>query len=121
LTGSQFDGLPTYEHDGNGLRAEFVSTQSLLAVVAVIDLTQVGGLDWGRVTDYVAMAGLAQIDLDAKLGETQTILRLFSTPDAPAGLTDWDVAFLKGVNRTDPVSRHQRWHISQEMVEDLSH
>src|SRR4051794_28962902 len=37
LTGSQFDGLPTYEHDGNGLRAEFQSTKSLLAVVAVID------------------------------------------------------------------------------------
>jgi len=121
LTGSQFDGVPTYEHDGNGLRAEFVSTNSLLAVIAVIDLTKVGGLDWRQVTDYVVMAGVAQIDLDAELGETHSILRLFSSPDAPAGLTDWDVAFLKGVNRTDPVSRHQRWHISQEMVEDLSH
>lgn len=122
LTGSQFDGTPTYEHEGNGLRAEFVSTNSLLAVIAVIDLTKVGGRDWGQVTDYVAMAGLAQIDLDAKLGETRTILRLFSSPDdAPGGLTDWDFAFLKSVNRTDPVSRHQRWHISEEMVEDLSH
>ena len=121
LTGSQFDGVPTYSHDGNGLRHNFVVTHSLSAVVAVIDLTMVAGLDWGRVTDYVAMAGLIQIDLDANLDATPSILRLFTTPGNPAGLTDWDVAFLKGVNRTDPVSFHQRWAISQQMVEDLSH
>jgi hypothetical protein len=35
-------------------------------------------------------------------------------------LSDWDIAFLKGVYHTDPVSVHQRWAISQQMVQDLS-
>jgi len=40
--------------------------------------------------------------------------------DTPAGLSDWDIAFLKGVYHTDPISVHQRWAISQQMVQDLS-
>jgi hypothetical protein len=117
LVGTQFDGLPTFDHDGNDLRGSFVAVHDLLAVVAVIDLTKVGGLDWGQVTDYVAMTGLAHIDVDANVGDAPTILHLF---DTPAGLSDWDIAFLKGVYHTDPVSVHQRWAISQQMVQDLS-
>lgn len=121
LTGSQFDGIPTFYHDGNGLRQRFSVVRDMLAVVAIVDLTKVAGLDWAQLTDYIAMAGLANVDLDANVGDTPSILHLFATPadSAPKGLSDWDVALLQGLYHTDALSRHQRMAVTRQMVQDL--
>jgi hypothetical protein len=121
LVGSQFDGIPTFYHDGNGLRQRFAVVRDMLAVVAIVDLTRVAGLDWAQVTDYIAMAGLANVDLDANVGDTPTILHLFATPadSAPKSLSDWDVALLQGLYHSDATSRHQRMAVTQQMVQDL--
>jgi len=50
------------------------------------------------------MAGLAEIRLDAKMGDAPSILQLFTayghTP--PPGLSPWDQAFIKALYRTRP-------------------
>jgi hypothetical protein len=122
LASSPFDTLPTFEHDGNGLRARFAVLRDMLAVVAIVDSTKVAGLDWGQVTDYVAMTGLTKVDLDADVGNTPTILHLFTTsPESrPRGLSDWDKAFLKELYHSDVISRHQRKVVSQQMIQDLT-
>jgi hypothetical protein len=123
LAGTSFGGLPTFDHDGNGLRAEFIAVHDMLAVVAIVDITKVAGLDWKQVTDYIAMAGLTKIDLDAHVGETPSILQLFSASadSRPGGLSDWDKAFLQGLYHSEVISRHQRMAVSKRMVEDLVH
>jgi len=117
-----FDGAPTFTGHGGSWRFEFPVVPNLLSVIAVIDLTQVMGLDWRQVTDYVVMAGLTKVDLDAKLGGAPTILRLFtSSADArPQGLSDWDRAFLTELYRTSQVSRHQRLEVAKAMLRDIT-
>jgi hypothetical protein len=123
LAGTSFAGLPTVDHDGNGLRAQHVWVHDMLAVVAIVDITRVAGLDWGQVTDYIAMAGLTTVDLDADVGDTPSILHLFtaSADSRPDGLSDWDRAFLKELYHSDVMSRRQRMEVSHRMVRDLTH
>jgi hypothetical protein len=66
--------------------------QDVSAVVVLVDTKETGTATLGQLTDYVAMAGLARIDLHADLASSSTILRLFEPSDsdgAPSGLTDW--------------------------------
>jgi hypothetical protein len=116
------DGIPTFEHHGESLRQEFVAVPDLLSVIAVIDLSRVLGMDWRQVTDYVAMAGLTKVDLDANLGDTPTILRLFTTAGdpRPQGLSEWDKAFLTALYSTSQVSRHQRLQVEANMLRDVA-
>jgi hypothetical protein len=66
--------------------------------------------------------GLAKLDPDARLGDAPTILKLFdAAPEgAPAGLSDWDQAFLKSLYATDPSSKLQRSQIPQAMVPEIA-
>jgi hypothetical protein len=72
-------------------------------VLVVVDQTRLQGVSPGQLADYVAMVGFAEIKPLAEtrpnppLRDAPTILKLFDgTPEtAPAGLSDWDQAFLK--------------------------
>jgi hypothetical protein len=121
LGGTSFAGLPTFVHDGNGLHAEYVMVNDMLSVIAIVDITKVAGLDWGQVTDYIAMAGLTKVDLDADVGDTPSILHLFaaSADSSPKGLSDWDQAFLRELYHSNVFARHQRKIVSHLMVQDL--
>jgi hypothetical protein len=79
----------------------------LKSVIVVIDLTRVVGLDWPQVTDYIAMAGVTEVNLNAQVDGAPTIMSLFSTSgDArPQCLSDWDRSFIKEIYLTDPVYR----------------
>ena len=118
---SGFGEVPAMTHDGNGLRARFMALNDLLAVVAIVDPTEVQGLTWTQVTDYVAMAGLTRIAPDVDLGDTPSILQLFTvaTGNKPTGLSDWDRTFLKELYGTTPTLRGQRFEVSHLMVRDL--
>ena len=51
-----------------------------------------------QLSAYLTMISLAQIKPDGQTVAYDSILNLFAAPDrAPAGLTDWDIAFLQGV------------------------
>jgi hypothetical protein len=121
LNGSTFGELPSVEDDGNGVRARFMALTDLLAVIAIVDPTKVQGFNWDQVVDYVTMAGLTRVAPDVDLGDTPSILRLFSVDSAsrPAGLSEWDRTFLKELYDTDPTLRGQRFEVSHLMVRDL--
>lgn len=93
-----------------------------LSVFAVIDTHRTEHVTLDRLADYVAMAGLTRVDLDAGLGGAPSILRLFaaSTEHQPSGLSSWDTAFLKALYQSNQSSRTQRLDIAQSMLKDMS-
>jgi len=101
------------------LALNMVST--LRRVFVVVDQQRLQGVSRGQLADYVSLVGLAKLNPDAHLGDAETILRLFDkTPRAaPAGLTDWDQAFLKSLYATEQKLRTQRGLISHEMVREI--
>jgi hypothetical protein len=100
----------------------FSAVPDLSSVIVVVDLTRVAGMDWRQVTDYIAMAGVTEVNLNARVDGAPTIMSLFSTSgDArPQGLSDWDRLFIKELYMTDPVYRHQRVFIAKRMFGDVA-
>ena len=91
-------GIPAYafstsEHCGSGAstgsRLSWAVARAVYSAIVVVDLTQIEGLTFGQVADYVAMVGLTQIRPNSELGDISTILGLFSTSgtDRSKGLT----------------------------------
>jgi hypothetical protein len=101
---------------------EFSSVPDLKSVIVVIDLMRVVGLDWRQVTDYNAMAGVTEVNLNAHVDGAPTIMSLFSASgDArPQSLSDRDRSFIKELYHTDPMYRRQRVLIAKGMFDDVS-
>jgi hypothetical protein len=120
-----FRGVPGFKGPSNGVspRFAYTATPDLKNVIVVVDLEKIVGYAIAPLAEYIAMAGLTKVDLDASYGETPTILRLFSAAEneRPAGLSTWDRAFLQAVYATDQHSRMQRVAVVDHMVADLSH
>jgi hypothetical protein len=120
-----FRGVPGFKGPSNGIspNATYAAVPNLRNVIAVVDLEKTVGYAIEPLAEYIAMAGLTKVDLDAAYGETPTILRLFSAAekDRPAGLSTWDRSFLQAIYATDQHSRMQRVAVVQHMVADLSH
>lgn len=118
---SVLQGVPQV-HIGPMPHSEFNALPDLKSIIVVIDLTRVVGLDWRQVTDYIAMAGLTKVNLDAHLDNTSTIMSLFSAPGEarPQGLSTWDRYFIKELYQTDAVYRHQRVLIASRMATDIA-
>jgi hypothetical protein len=93
-----------------------------LSVFAIIDTHRTEHTTLDQLADYVAMAGLTRVDLDAGLGSAPSILRLFaaSRENQPSGLSSWDVAFLKALYQSNQTSRTQRFDIAERMTQDIS-
>jgi hypothetical protein len=91
------------------------------SVFAVIDTGRTGSLKLDQMSDFVAMAGLSNVDPDADLGAAPSILRIFtSSKEAPPGLSRWDVAFLNALYHSEQTSRSQRSEIAERMERELS-
>jgi hypothetical protein len=120
-----FTGVPGFRgpSNGNSPRFTYTAIPTLQNVIVVVDLEKIVGYAIAPLAEYIAMAGLTQVDLDASYGETPTILRLFSVADKdrPEGLSTWDRSFIKAVYATDQRSRMQRVAVVQHMLADLSH
>jgi hypothetical protein len=72
--------------------------------IIVVDTKRIGNANLGQVSDYIALIGLAEVNLDSDLGNARTILRLFGAAgdEQIHGLTSWDRALLKSIYRTPP-------------------
>lgn len=94
----------------------------LSSVVVVVDTERANGFELGPVADYIAMVGLADINLEADVGDTPTILQLFSASDKnrPPGLSTWDQAFLHALYHSEQESKGQRSQIAVRMLHDVS-
>jgi hypothetical protein len=98
------------------------SVFDFFSIFAIIDTHRTEHTPLDRLSDYVAMAGLSNVDLDADLGDAPSILRLFapSTERQLPGLSRWDTAFLKALYQSDQTSRARRFDIEQRVMHDLS-
>jgi hypothetical protein len=105
-----------------GASPVFNSVRDFSSVIVAIDSGRTKGTNLKKLADYAAMVGLAEIQLDADIGEVPTILRLFSASDEakPTGLSDWDGAFLKALYNTSQETKLQRSAITQSMVHHLA-
>ncbi|MGH8218455.1 MAG: hypothetical protein ACREUT_07815 [Steroidobacteraceae bacterium] len=121
--GTQAGDRPTtwFYNGASRLRSNVIWSFSV--VVEIADQRQLRGSTLGQFADYAAMVALAEIKPGAHLGDAPSILKLFdgSPKTAPAGMTDWDRAFLKSLYLTDQASTLQRGQIGREMVRELIH
>jgi hypothetical protein len=91
------------------------------SVFAIVDTNAAPRVTLDQLTDYIAMAGLSNVDLDADVGSAPSILRLFvSFPTPPAGLSPWDAAFIKALYQSDQTSRTQRREIVERVMHEIS-
>ena len=97
------------------------SPLGFLSVFEIIDAGRTAGIDMRQLSDYVAMMGLSNIDIDADVGDAPSILQLFSPARSFAlRLSDWDTAFLTALYQTDQSSRSQRFEIAQRVAEAVT-
>jgi hypothetical protein len=93
---------------GIGSRLSYESVRVLSSVIVVVDETQVRSLTIQQLADYVTMTGLAEVALTRDPGPVPTILRLFQHDENPvAGLSSWDLAYIKSLYHTPPSDRMQ--------------
>jgi len=86
-------------------------------VFIVVDNARVNGVTVTALADYLTMAALAQIDPNADLAGTPSILNLFAqNGGATAGLTDWDTAYLRGLYAAIPEASHPA-----QLERDIAH
>jgi hypothetical protein len=101
-----FNTLPSQY--GSRLNASLV-TRDILSVIVVVDTTQVRKLNFGQISDYIGIIGLAQINLDKDMGEAPTILNVFkeSGESRPTEMTPWDKALLHALYSTPQRNKMQ--------------
>lgn len=84
-------------------------TRDILSVIVIVDAGKVLDLNFGQLTDYIAMVGLADVDLDKDLGNAPTILSVFRTSKQtrPQEMSDWDKALLHALYSTSHKDKMQ--------------
>jgi hypothetical protein len=95
--------------------------ENLTSVMVLVDTNAAAGVTLRQLADYIAMVSFTKVDVEADLGQTPTVLRLFSSEGSgrPAGLTAWDDAFLRGVYRQNYSAIRQRGAIAVRMLREL--
>jgi hypothetical protein len=106
---------------GSRLNASLV-TRDILSVIVVVDATKVRELNFGQLSDYIGMIGLAQINLDKDLGEAPTILSIFrdSGESRPKEMTDWDKAMLHALYSTPQRNKMQLSEMQTEAFKEVT-
>ena len=68
--------------------------EDLARVMVILDVSRIGRVSFGALSDYVAMVVLTQADPEGETSGYDTILNLFRSEDRSAVLTEWDRGFL---------------------------
>jgi hypothetical protein len=73
--------------DARASRVTLSAVQNFMQTLVIIDSSRLQGIHLGQISDYVAMVGLVDVDVDANLEDAPSILRLFtaSPSDPPEG------------------------------------
>jgi hypothetical protein len=96
--------------------------QDFRSVIVIVDSRQAGGYGLNSLGDYLAMVSLAQLRPGADMSGYPTILNLFSAPNAPRAMTEWDLAYLDGLyhaQRNANSVRQQERQITDRMTQTL--
>lgn len=106
-------GVSVMTMSGARTRLGSMTRQDFAAAFVVVDARALEGINynWEGLADYLAMVALAQLDPQAETAEFPTILNMFSRGETVRALTDWDVAYLRGLYSA---TRDARGSIQQE-------
>jgi len=91
----------------------------LARVYIVLDVTRIGQVAFGALSEYVALIALAQIDPAADTSYYPSILNLFNTSDQLTGLTDWDRDYLTALY-TAPRDRARPTQQAREIAREMT-
>ncbi len=119
-------GAPVVNVMGNSSRLSRPTHQDFGAAYIIVDANRLSEInfDWAALADYLTMISLAQIDAEADTSGYPTILNLFAsrTSARPDVMTEWDVAYLRGLysaTRDARSSAQQEGEISRSMQREL--
>jgi hypothetical protein len=119
-TAQPLKDVPTNSH-ALGFRLAHDDVRDLTSVIVLIDTERAKGISFGQLADYVALIGLAELRLDAAVGDAPTILNLFGgSGKAPPGLSPWDESFLKALYHTEQADTMQLSEIKISIVRDVA-
>jgi hypothetical protein len=119
LTKNLPSGVPSCPLKG---RVEAGCWEHITTAVVLVDARATGKVALTQLADFISVVSLSHIDLSADLGGIDSILRLFAQPPPdvpPAGLTEWDHAFLNGLYRASYSPMDQQRDIEARMVREL--
>lgn len=107
---------------GTGSRLTRAVVKNIDSAIVVIDPEKIEGLNIGQLVDYVALVGLAQVNLDKDLGQAPSILKLFSASQTsrPLEMTPWDKALLRSLYGTSQKDQMQMSEMETVMLKELS-
>jgi hypothetical protein len=117
------DGWPGHWGLVHGAPGYFAgNVRDVSSVIEVVDARLAKGVSFGQLAAYIAMVGLAQIKLDANLGDAPTILQVFSNPEKapPLGLSTWDQAYLKAIYHTERPDNALNLAIARSIVHEIA-
>lgn len=105
-----WEPLTLIVRDASHLRAN--TRDDLQRVFVIIDVSKVGRVGFGALSDYVALVSLAQFKMDGDTSAYPTVLNLFNDgADRSAGLTQWDRDYLISLYNAD----RDRARLSQQV------
>lgn len=118
---------PIYNVTGGASRLSRSTRQDFASAFVIVDAREMRGFPLGALADYVAMVVLAQLDAEADTSDYATVLNLFDLRDAgavtPAGMTEWDLAYLQGLynaRRDARSARVQERDIARSVTGELT-
>jgi len=116
----QMNDIPTNTTAAPG-RLSHTLVQTLSSVIVIVDANRVHGLNFGQLTDYIGMAGLAEVNLDAQVS-VPTILTVFrdNQEHPPQGLSGWDQAFLHSLYNVNQASVVQLPMMKASMLKSIA-
>jgi len=96
--------------------------RSISTAIIIVDLARITSDNLGQLSDYIAMVGLAEINLDRTIDSAPSVLRLFSDPgETPLeGMSPWDQALLKSLYASRAESVMQVSEMKTHMVDSIA-
>jgi hypothetical protein len=103
-------------------RLKLTATRNISSVIVVVDSTKIGNINFGQLTDYIGLVGLAQINFEKQPGDVPTILRLFesSGESRPPEMTVWDRALLHALYGTSQTTVMQISQMQSAALKDIA-
>jgi hypothetical protein len=103
-------------------RLSYSSSRSIDTAIIAVDIPRMKGVNLGQLSDYVAMVGLAEINMDKEIDNAPSVLRLFSEAGgAPAeGMSLWDQALLRSLYGTRPENVNQTSNMETQMLDSIA-
>jgi hypothetical protein len=96
--------------------------RNIESAIIIVDPEKIEALNIGQMVDYVALVGLAQINLDNDIGQAPSILQVFSASaiSPPLEMTAWDKALLLSLYTTEQKNKMQLSQMETVMLKEIS-